>query len=159
MENVRDPLRPDEFQASHSMSVTPLVPTPAMVTSLTTWGQAGLVAAGGTAGCLARWRAGVWLNTMPWPIAAGTLAVNMIGGLLIGFSLVAFARAPSEAWRLLLVTGFLGGMTTFSAFTGESLSLLVKGQFAIAAFHTAIHVFGSLAAAALGWQIGRWVLG
>jgi len=158
MGNARDPLRPDEFHASHSMSVTPLVPTPAMVTSLTTWGQASLVAVGGTAGCLARWRAGVWLNTMPWPIAAGTLAVNMIGGLLIGFSLVAFARAPSEAWRLLLVTGFLGGMTTFSAFTGESLSLLVKGQFAIAAFHTAIHVLGSLGAAALGWQIGRLVL-
>jgi CrcB protein len=140
------------------MSVTPLVPTPAMVTSLSTWGQAGLVTLGGTAGCLARWRAGVWLNGLPWPIAAGTLAVNMVGGLLIGFSLVAFAKAPSEAWRLLLVTGFLGGMTTFSAFTGESLSLLLKGQFAIAAFHTAIHVFGSLAAAALGWQIGRWVL-
>lgn len=140
------------------MSVTPLVPTPAMVTSMTTWGQAGLVAVGGTAGCLTRWRTGVWLNTLPLPIAAGTLAVNVVGGLLIGFSLVAFGRMPSEAWRLLLVTGFLGGMTTFSAFTGESLGLLLKGQFAIAAFHTAVHVFGSLAAAAAGWQIGRWVL-
>ena len=129
-----------------------------MVTSLTTWGQAGLVAVGGTLGCLARWRAGVMLNTLPLPIAAGTLAVNPLGGLCIGFSLVAFARAPSEAWRLLLVTGFLGGMTTFSAFTGESLGLLLKGQFGVAAFHTAVHVFGSLAAAALGWQIGRWVL-
>jgi CrcB protein len=128
-----------------------------MVTTLTTWGQAGLVAVGGMLGCLARWRAGVWLNGLPLPIAAGTLAVNVIGGLCIGFSLVAFARAPSEAWRLLLVTGFLGGMTTFSAFTGESLGLLLKGEFAIAAWHTAIHVLGALAAAALGWQIGRWV--
>ena len=141
-----------------AMSATPLVPSPAMVTTLSTWSQAGLVAVGGTVGCLARWRAGVWLNTMPWPIAAGTLFVNVVGGLCIGFSLVAFARAPSEFWRLLLVTGFLGGMTTFSAFTGESLSLLVKGQFAVAAFHTGVHVFGSLAAAAVGWQIGRWVL-
>ncbi len=95
---------------------------------------------------------------MPWPVAMGTLAVNVVGGLCVGFALVALAKAPSEAWRLLLVTGFLGGMTTFSAFTGESLSLLVKGQFAVAALHTALHVFGSLAAAALGWQVGRWVL-
>jgi len=140
------------------MSVTPLVPTPALVTSLPTLAQAGLVAAGGTVGCLLRWRAGVLLNGLPWPIAAGTLAVNVIGGLLIGFSLVAFERAPSEAWRLLLVTGVLGGMTTFSAFTGESLSLMIKGQFAVAAMHTVIHVFGALGAAALGWQVGRWVL-
>ena len=140
------------------MSVTPLVPTPAMVTTLSTWEQAGLVAVGGTVGCLARWRAAVWLNSMPWPVAMGTLAVNVVGGLCVGFALVALAKAPSEAWRLLLVTGFLGGMTTFSAFTGESLSLLVKGQFAVAALHTALHVFGSLAAAALGWQAGRWVL-
>ena len=140
------------------MSVTPFVPTPALAPALSTWTQAGLVALGGTAGCLTRWRAGVWLNTLPWPIAAGTLAVNVVGGLCIGFSLVAFAKAPSELWRLLLVTGFLGGMTTFSAFTGESLSLLLKGQFAVAAFHTCVHVLGSLAAAALGWQIGRWVL-
>lgn len=140
------------------MSATPLVPTPAMVTTLSTWGQAGLVALGGTLGCLTRWRAGVWLNTQAWPIAAGTLAVNVVGGLCIGFALVAFAKGPSEAWRLLLVTGFLGGMTTFSAFTGESLGLLLKGQFGLAAFHTALHVFGSLGAAALGWQAGRWVL-
>jgi CrcB protein len=140
------------------MSVPSLVPTPAAVGALTTWSQAGLVAVGGAVGCLARWRAGVWLNTSAWPIAAGTLAVNVLGGLCIGFSLVAFARTPSEAWRLLLVTGFLGGMTTFSAFTGESLGLLLKGQFAVAALHTAVHVFGALAAAALGWQVGRWVL-
>ncbi len=129
-----------------------------MVTTLSTWSQAGLVAVGGTVGCLARWRAGVMLNTLPLPIALGTLAVNVVGGLCIGVSLVAFAKAPSEAWRLLLVTGFLGGMTTFSAFTGESLGLLLKGQFAVAAFHTTVHVLGSLAAAALGWQVGRWVL-
>jgi len=73
--------------------------------------------------------------------------------------MVALTRMSSpDAWRLLLVTGVLGGMTTFSAFTAESLGLLLKGQFAIAALHTAVHVFGALAAAAPGWQIGRWVL-
>jgi CrcB protein len=50
-------------------------------------------------------------------------------------------------------------MTTFSAFTAESLGLLLKGQAGIALMHTAVHVLGALAAAALGWQIGRWVLG
>jgi CrcB protein len=140
------------------MSVTPVVPTPAMVTSLSPLVQAGAVALGGTVGCLTRWRVGVWLNGLPWPIAAGTLAVNVVGGLLIGFLLVAFERAPSEGWRLLLITGVLGGMTTFSAFTAESLTLIIKGQLGIALMHTAVHVLGSLAAAAVGWQIGRWVL-
>jgi CrcB protein len=130
-----------------------------MLTSVSTLGQAGLVAAGGTVGCLLRWQAGVMLNGLPWPIAAGTLLVNVVGGLLMGFAIVALERSPSEAWRLLLlVTGVLGGMTTFSAFTGESLSLIVKGQFAIAVMHSLVHMLGALLAAALGWQIGRWVL-
>ena len=129
-----------------------------MVTSLSPLAQAGVVALGGAAGSVLRWGAGVLLNTLPLPIAAGTLAVNLVGGALIGFSLVAFERMPSEAWRLLLVTGGLGGLTTFSAFSAESLALLIKGQWAVAATHTLAHVLGALAAAALGWQIGRWVL-
>lgn len=140
------------------MSLTPVVPSTAMVTSLSPLAQAGVVALGGALGCLARWRVGVWLNALPWPIAAGTLVVNIVGGLLVGFLLVVFDRAPSEAWRLMLITGVLGGMTTFSAFTAESLTLLVKGQWAVAVMHTAAHVLGALAAAALGWQIGRWLL-
>ncbi len=88
----------------------------------------------------------------------GTLAVNVVGGLLMGFAIVALERSPSEAWRLLLVTGVLGGMTTFSAFTAESLGLLIKGQVGLAVVHSCVHVFGALLAAAIGWQIGRWVL-
>lgn len=151
------PARP-VMPPSTIMSVTPLVPTPAMVTTLTPLAQAGVVALGGACGSMLRWFAGVCLNGLPLPIAAGTLAVNLLGGALIGFSIVAFERMPSEAWRLLLVTGGLGGLTTFSAFSGESLSLLIKGQWAVAAMHTLVHVAGALAAAALGWQIGRWVL-
>jgi CrcB protein len=139
------------------MSVSPLAPSPA-IASLSPFVQAGVVALGGAVGCLTRWRMGVWLNDLPSPIAAGTLAVNVIGGLLIGFLLVLFERAPSEPMRLLLITGVLGGMTTFSAFTAESLELLLKGQAGIALMHTTAHVLGSLAAAALGWKIGRWVL-
>ena len=99
-----------------------------------------------------------WLNTLRWPIAAGTLAVNVLGGLVVGFMMVVLTRYPSDAWRLLVVTGFLGGMTTFSAFTAESLGLILKGQVGIAVLHTLVHVFGALLAATLGWTIGRWVL-
>ena len=120
--------------------------------------QALAVAVGGGAGSLLRWRVGAWLNTMPWPMAAGTLAVNLVGGALIGFSLVAFERVPNELLRLLLVTGGLGGLTTFSAFSAESLGLLIRGEYGVALLHTLAHVAGALAAAAIGWQIGRWVL-
>ena len=120
--------------------------------------QALAVAVGGGAGSLLRWRVGAWLNTMPWPMAAGTLAVNLVGGALIGFSLVAFERVPNDLLRLLLVTGGLGGLTTFSAFSAESLGLLIRGAYGVALLHTLAHVAGALLAAAIGWQIGRWVL-
>ena len=140
------------------MSPTLLVPSPAMAVTLSPLAQAGVVAVGGACGSMLRWASGLLLNTLPLPIAAGTLAVNLVGGALIGFSIVAFERMPSEAWRLLLVTGGLGGLTTFSAFSAESLGLLVKGQWAVAGLHALAHVGGALAAAALGWQVGRWVL-
>ena len=141
------------------MSVTPLIPTPAMITPLSPWMQAAAVAVGGAAGSLLRWRLVVGLATLDWPIAPGILVANVVGGLCIGFSLVAFERMPSEALRLLLVVGVLGGLTTFSSFSGESLSLMIKGQWAVAVMHTLVHVCGALFAAVLGWQVGRWVLG
>jgi CrcB protein len=129
-----------------------------MLTPLSPLAQAGAVALGGALGSLLRWRLVVWLAALQWPIAPGILAANLVGGLCIGFSIVAFERMPSEGLRLLLVTGVLGGLTTFSSFSGESLSLLVKGQWGVAVMHTLVHVCGALLAAALGWQIGRWVL-
>ena len=141
------------------MSVTPLVPSPAMITPLSPWMQAAAVAVGGAAGSLLRWRLVVGLAALDWPIAPGILVANVVGGLCIGFSLVAFERMPSEGLRLLLVVGVLGGLTTFSSFSGESLSLMIKGQWAVAVMHTLLHVCGALFAAVLGWQVGRWVLG
>jgi CrcB protein len=140
------------------MSPTLLVPSPATAGTLSPLAQAGMVAVGGACGSMLRWAGGLALNTLPLPIAAGTLAVNLVGGALIGFSLVAFERMPSEAWRLLLVTGGLGGLTTFSAFSAESLGLVIKGQWSVAVLHALAHVGGALCAAALGWQVGRWVL-
>lgn len=119
------------------------------------WAQALAVAAGGAVGALARWRLGLWLNPLGLPIAAGTLLVNVAGGLLIGLSLVWFEQHPNDTLRLLLVTGGLGGLTTFSTFSAESLGLLLRGQPGLALLHSAAHLLGALAAAALGWWLGR----
>ena len=81
----------------------------------------------------------------------GTLLVNCAGGLLIGVALAWFERTPDEFLRLLLVTGFLGGLTTFSSFSGESLILLQRGEYALALAHTAAHVLGALGCAAFGF--------
>jgi len=73
-------------------------------------------------------------------------------------ALVWFDRVPNEALRLLWVTGFLGGLTTFSSFSGESLVLLQRGEWALAVAHALAHLFGSLACAALGFWLARVVL-
>jgi len=117
------------------------------------------VAVGASAGALARWGAGLWLNTRWQGFPLGTLLVNVVGGLMIGMALEWFGRQPNELLKLLLVTGFLGGLTTFSSFSGESLSLLQRGQFGLALAHTGVHVLGSLAAAALGLALMRAMLG
>ena len=113
------------------------------------------VAIGGAVGALLRWRIGLWLNPLGGPLALGTWVVNAVGGLLIGASLVWFERHPSEMLRLLLVTGLLGGLTTFSAFSAESLNLLLRGQAGCALLHTLAHVLGALACAAVGWWLAR----
>ncbi|HEY9237951.1 MAG TPA: fluoride efflux transporter CrcB [Burkholderiaceae bacterium] len=126
------------------------------MTTALPWLQILAVSVGAAIGALARWAAGLWLNAS-WPgFPLGTLLVNCVGGLLIGVALAWFERTPNELLRLLLVTGFLGGLTTFSAFSGESLVLLQRGQVALAFGHSAAHLFGSLACAALGyWIVAR----
>lgn len=121
------------------------------------WLQAGAVAAGAAAGALLRWQAGVRLGGLAagWPV--GTLVVNLGGGLLIGLALAWFRLHPDQqVWRLLTITGFLGGLTTFSAFSGESLGLLLAGRYGLALAHTLAHVVGALGCAALGHALGRW---
>jgi CrcB protein len=119
--------------------------------------QALAVATGAAAGALARWGTGLWLNPTWAGFPLGTLAVNCIGGLAVG---VAWALlAPGGTLWLLLVPGFLGGLTTFSAFSGESLLLLQRGQFSLALLHGGAHVLGALACAALGYYAAAraWV--
>lgn len=123
------------------------------------WLQVLAVAAGAAVGALARWGAGLWLNARWAGFPLGTLFVNAVGGLLIGMALAWFERSPHEMLRLLLVTGFLGGLTTFSSFSAESLLLLQRGHWGLATGHTLAHLFGSLACAALGFKLIDTLLG
>lgn len=126
------------------------------MSSVSHWLPQVLAVAGGAAvGAVLRWRTGLWLNAQWAGFPLGTLAVNCVGGLLIGVSLVWFERNASEWTRLLLVTGFLGGLTTFSAFSAESLLMLQRGQALLALTHTLAHVVGALACAAVGVLLGR----
>lgn len=125
---------------------------------MSVWAQAAAVAVGASVGALARWGAGLWLNAAWGGFPLGTLLVNLVGGLLIGMALEWFGRTPDEMLRLLLVTGFLGGLTTFSAFSGESLSLLQRGAFGLALAHTGAHVLGALTAAGVGLRLMQYML-
>jgi CrcB protein len=118
------------------------------------WSQLLAVGGGAAAGAILRWGAGLALNHRWAGFPLGTLAVNAVGGLLVGLALAWFEGRPDEWWRLLVVTGFLGGLTTFSAFSVESLLLLQRGQLALAALHAAAHVFGALASAWVGYRLG-----
>ena len=104
------------------------------------------VAAGGALGCICRWLLGIGLNALFPAIPPGTLAANLIGAYLVGIALAFFAAAPdiSAHWRLLAITGFLGGLTTFSSFSGETVLLLREGKLALACAAIGLHVGGSL---------------
>ena len=123
------------------------------------WLQVLAVSLGAAAGALLRWLAGLWLNPGAGVVPLGTLLVNCAGGLLVGAGLVWFQRCPNELLRLLLITGFLGGLTTFSTFSGESLLLMQRGAWGGVLLHTLVHVLGSLACAAVGFRLMRAVLG
>ena len=129
------------------------------MSGLAVWLQVVAVAAGAAVGALARWGAGLWLNARWAGFPLGTLFVNAVGGLLIGMALAWFERSPNEMLRLLLVTGFLGGLTTFSSFSAESLLLLQRGQWGLAVGHSLAHLLGALACAALGFRLIDTLLG
>lgn len=104
------------------------------------------VAAGAALGALLRWLLGLGLNGL-WPtLPAGTLAANLMGGYAIGVLAALFTAHPGwpETWRLFLVTGLLGGLTTFSTFSAESVSLLQRQLWGPAFSHLALHLGGSL---------------
>jgi len=122
------------------------------------WPQVAVISLGASAGAVLRWLAGLWLNDRWSGFPLGTLFVNCAGGLLVGVALAWFERTPDEMLRLLLVTGLLGGFTTFSAFSVESLVLLQRGEWALALGHTLAHVVGALASAAIGFRLAALLL-
>lgn len=104
------------------------------------------ISAGAAMGALLRWVLGGLLNPL-WPaIPLGTVAANLIGGLLIGGAAEFFASHGTlpVVWRLFIITGFLGGLTTFSTFSLELSSLLERHEWLLAGGHVAIHLGGSL---------------
>lgn len=111
---------------------------------------------GACIGALARWQLGLHFNqnaALPW----GTLYANLIGGYLIGVAVAYFMAHPGIApeWRLFAITGFLGGLTTFSTFSAESVSLLQNARYLAALAHCGLHLAGSVAATIAGFATWR----
>lgn len=117
------------------------------------------VGLGAAMGAWLRWGMGLWLNPVLPQLPMGTLAVNLVGGYLIGLAVAFFMQHPglSPEWRLLVITGFLGGLTTFSTFSVESVSLLLRGQYVWTLAIVAAHLGGSLLMTVLGMQTFKWL--
>lgn len=105
------------------------------------------IAVGATLGAWLRYLLALGMNALQPELPFGTLAANLGGGFMIGIAVAFFGTNPSlsPAWRLFVITGFLGGLTTFSTFSAEAMSLLQNGEYAWALGHTALHVIGSIA--------------
>ncbi|MCX7897595.1 MAG: fluoride efflux transporter CrcB [Rhodocyclaceae bacterium] len=110
------------------------------------------IASGAALGALLRWQLGVRLNALYPEMPPGTLAANVIGGYLVGLAIAFFASAPqlSPEWRLFVITGFCGGLTTFSTFSAEVVVLLQQGRWLLACTVIATHVGASVLATLAG---------
>ena len=119
------------------------------------------ISIGASLGALLRWRLGLWLTTpgslLPW----GTLAANLLGGYFVGVFVAMFQALPQidPAWRLLLITGLMGGLTTFSSFSAEVVTMLTQERYALALGTAALHLLGSLALTLIGMKSVALVLG
>lgn len=100
---------------------------------------------GACVGALARWGLGLWLNPGAL-LPLGTLAANLAGAYLVGIAVAVFQSMPhlDPAWRLAIITGFLGALTTFSSFSAEVVGMLGQQRYALGFGTAALHLFGSL---------------
>lgn len=111
-----------------------------------------LVGLGGALGSIVRWMLGLSLNSLFPTIPMGTLVSNLVAGYLIGICLVVFMSNPNipAEWRLFIITGCLGGLSTFSSFSGEVSTLFYEGRFMWGGIAIASHVIGSIMMTFLG---------
>ena len=111
-----------------------------------------VIAVGASLGAWLRWLLGVKLNALFPTIPPGTVVANMVGGYIIGLAIAFLAASPtlSPEWRLLIITGFCGGLTTFSTFSAETVALIQEGRLLWALGSISLHVLGSLAMTAAG---------
>lgn len=118
------------------------------------------VGLGAAFGAWLRWLLGLLMNPLFPTLPLGTLAANLLGGFLMGLALGVFAHYQSLApeWRLFITTGFLGGLTTFSTFSAEAVTLLLRQQYGWFAAHIGVHVAGTLAATLIGFALIRFAL-
>lgn len=110
------------------------------------------ICVGASFGAVLRWLLASWLNSLLPSLPPGTLVANLLGGYLIGMAVAFFASHPSLSpqWRLLVVTGFLGGLTTFSTFSAEVVTNLLGARLNWAFATIAAHLVGSVAMTLLG---------
>ena len=115
------------------------------------------VGGGAALGAWLRWGLGLWLNSFHSQLPLGTLTANLAGGYLIGIAVAVFESMPGLPleWRLFAVTGFLGGLTTFSTFSAEAMLLLQRGDYAWALGHTLLHLMGSILFCIAGFATWR----
>lgn len=114
---------------------------------------------GAAIGAWIRWSMGILLNPVLPELPLGTISVNLAGGYLIGLAVAFFMQHPglSPEWRLFVITGFLGGLTTFSTFSAETTTLLIRGQYVWGTAIIVTHLGGSLLMTVLGLQTFRWL--
>jgi CrcB protein len=110
------------------------------------------ISLGAALGALSRWGLALSLNHIFPALPPGTLVANLVGGYLVGLAVALFAQFPAlpSEWRLFVITGFLGGLTTFSTFSAEVVTALQQGRTGWAAATVATHVLGSLALTVAG---------
>lgn len=125
------------------------------------WKSIVVISVGASAGALLRWWLGDRLNGAFPLLPPGTLAANIIGGYVIGVAIAFFAGFPAlpAEWRLLIITGFCGGLTTFSTFSAEVVALLQRGQALWALAEVATHIAASLLMTFAGMATVVWMRG
>jgi CrcB protein len=119
------------------------------------------VCVGASLGALLRWWLGSQLNNIFPAIPPGTLAANLVGGYVVGIAIAFFATysAIAPEWRLLIITGFCGGLTTFSTFSAEIVTLLQQGRSMWALGAAAVHLCGSVLMTIAGIGTVNWIRG